>query len=44
MPYEEFFQERNDEPPDMEQFLLAGLKYYQGVYDCLPGEECPMEE
>jgi hypothetical protein len=28
----------------MEEFLLAGLKYYRGVYDCLPGEECPMEE
>jgi len=44
MPYEEFFQLRNDEPPDMELFLLAGLKYYREVYDCLPGEECPMED
>lgn len=44
MPYEEFFQERNDEPPDMEQFLLAGLKYYRETYDCAPGEEGPDDD
>lgn len=37
MPYEEFFQERNDEPPDMEEFLVAGLKYYRDMYDREPG-------
>ena len=44
MPYEEFFQELNDEPPHMEQFLLAGLKYYRETYGCAPGEKCPMED
>lgn len=38
MPYEEFFQELNDDPPHMEEFLLAGLKYYRDTYDKNLGE------
>lgn len=38
MPYAEFFQLDNEEPPDCEDFLLAGLKYFRGVYGREPGQ------
>ena len=38
MPYAEFFQLDNEEPPDCEDFLLAGLKYFRRVYDREPGQ------
>ena len=38
MPYAEFFQLDNEEPPDCEDFLLAGLKYFRGVYGMEPGQ------
>ena len=44
MSYEEFFQELNDEPPHMEEFLLAGLKYYRDIYDKAPGEPFTYDE
>jgi hypothetical protein len=39
MPFEEFYQLRNDEPPEMEEFIIAGLKYYREVYEKEPEEE-----
>jgi len=44
MPFAEFFQELNEEPPEMEEFLLAGLKYYRETYEIEPGEEYPDDE
>lgn len=44
MPYEEFFQELNDEPPDMENFLLAGLKYFRETYEKEPGQPYTYED
>jgi hypothetical protein len=38
MPYAEFFQLDNEEPPDCEDFLLAGLKYFRDVYGREPGQ------
>ena len=38
MPYAEFFQLENEEPPDCEDFLLAGLKYFRDVYGREPGQ------
>ncbi len=38
MPYAEFFQMENEEPPDCEDFLLAGLKYFRDVYGREPGQ------
>ena len=38
MPYAELFQLENEEPPDCEEFLLAGLKYFRRVYDREPGQ------
>jgi hypothetical protein len=37
-PYAEFFQLDNEEPPDCEEFLLAGLQYFRGVYGREPGQ------
>lgn len=38
MPYAEFFQMENEEPPDCEDFLLAGLQYFRDVYGKEPGQ------
>lgn len=38
MPFSDFFDERNDEPPDLEDFLLFGLKVYRERYDKEPGQ------
>ena len=38
MPYAEFFQMDNEEPPDCEEFLLAGLQYFRDLYDREPGQ------
>ncbi len=38
MPYAEFFRMENEEPPDCEDFLLAGLKYFRDVYGREPGQ------
>lgn len=38
MPYAEFFQLENEEPPDCEEFLLAGLKYFRDLYGKEPGQ------
>jgi hypothetical protein len=39
IPYAEFFDERNEEPPDLTQFLLFGLKVYRERYGYDPKEE-----
>ena len=44
MPYAEFFQLDNEEPPDCEEFLLAGLQYFRGVYDREPGQPYTLKD
>jgi hypothetical protein len=39
IPYAEFFDERNEEPPDLTQFLLFGLKVYRERYGHDPVED-----
>jgi hypothetical protein len=39
IPYAEFFDERNEEPPDLTQFLLFGLKVYRERYGHDPEED-----
>jgi hypothetical protein len=39
IPYAEFFNERNEEPPDLRDFLLLGLKIYRKRYGHDPVED-----
>ena len=39
IPYAEFFDERNEEPPDLRDFLLLGLKIYRKRYGHDPEED-----